>query len=79
MASKVPNALISVAVTPGHSVGIKLEYCSLTAIRTTSKTISAPRAKTSSAHVPADTTARNSPLNSQKGVSLGTPKVCKFL
>ena len=33
---------------PGGSVGTKLGYCSLTAIQTTSKTISAPGAKTCS-------------------------------
>ena len=37
MASKVPDGLDTVAKTFGYSVSIKLGYCSLSAIRTTSK------------------------------------------
>ena len=51
----------------------------MTAIRTISKTISAPGTKTRSVPVAADTTTRNSLLSSQKGFPLGTPKVCNFL
>ena len=76
MASKVPKGL---AITLGYNVGIKLGYCSFTAIQTTPQTISAPVAKPRSVPVAADTTTRNSRLKSQKGFPLGTPKVYSFL
>ena len=79
MASKLPNGLGSVAITPGYSVGIKLEYCSLTAIRTTSNNISATGAKRRAVRVAADTTAGNFLLNSQKTVPLGRSKVRNVL
>ena len=74
MASKVPKRLSSVAITIGHTVGISLGYCSLTAIQTSSKAISAPGAKTRSVPVSADTTTRTLGPKSQKGGPLGTPK-----
>ena len=77
MASKVPKGLGSVAITPGYNVGIKLGYCSSTAIRTTFTTISAPGTKPRSAPAAVDTTTRNTRPNSQKRVSLATPKVSK--
>ena len=67
MASNVPKGLGPVAITPEYSVGIKRGYRSLTSIRTASMTIPAPRAKTRSVPVAADTITRNSRLNSQKG------------
>ena len=75
MASRVVKGFGLVAITPGYSVDIKLGYCSLTAIRTTSKTISDPGAKTRSAPVAADTTTSNSRLKLQKGLPLGKPKI----
>ena len=79
IASKVPKGLGSVAITPGYNVGIKLGYCSFTAIRTTSKTVSVPGAKARSVPVAADTTTRNYRLKSRKGIPFGTPKVCNIL
>ena len=64
---------------PRYSVGIKLGNSSLTAIRTTFYTISAPGAKTCSVPGAAETTMRNPPLNQQEGVLLGTPTVCNIL
>ena len=60
MASKVPKGHGSAAITPGYKIGIKLAYCSFTAIRTTSKTISVPGAKPLSVPVAADTTTQHS-------------------
>ena len=51
-----------------HQTGL----CSIIAIRTNSKTISAPGAKMYSVPVSADTTKRNSRLKSEKRVPLGT-------
>ena len=77
MASKVPNGLGTVVKPPGYSVGIKLGYCSVTTIRTTSNTTSTPGAKRRSAPVAADTTPRNSRLKLQKG--LDTPKFVRLI
>ena len=63
MASNLPKVLISVVITPGHYVGIKLGSCSFTAIQTTSKPTSIPGAKTRSVPVAAKTTTRHSRLN----------------
>ena len=79
IASKEPKGFFSVANFPGYSVGIKVGNCALTDKRTTSKTTSAPGAKTRSVPVAADTITRNSRLKSQKGVPFGTPKVCNFV
>ena len=79
MASKVPNDLGTVAKAPGYSVGIKLGYCSLIAIRTTSKITCTSCVKTRSVPVAADTTPLNSRRKSQKGVPLDAPKLCNLV
>ena len=78
MASSLPNVLISVAITPGHNVGIKLKSCSFTTIRTTSKSLPTPGAKARSVPVAAETTTRHSGLTSLKGVPFGTQKHTMF-
>ena len=79
IASKVPKGLGSVAITPGYNVGIKLGYCSFTAIRTTYNTVSVPGAKAPSVPVAAEKTTRNSQLKSRRGVPFVTPKVFNSL
>ena len=66
MTSKVPNGFGTVATTAGYIVGIKLRYCSLTAIRTTSKTTSTPGAETRSVPVAAKPTPTKFPAKIEK-------------
>lgn len=55
------------AKDPRYKVGVKLGFCSFTAVRTTSETIFTPEAKTRSVPVAVETTPQNSRLFPQKG------------
>ena len=66
----------SVAFEPGYNIGMGVENCSLTAIRTTFNTTSVPGDKTRSLPaVAVDTSTRNSRLKSEKGVLVTHSKI----
>ena len=69
----------SVAIEPGHKVGINAGSCSFTAIGTTSHTTSTPGARVRSLPVTADTSTRNPPPKSRKGVPVHTPKLWSLM
>ena len=70
MASNEAYGRGSVAFEPGYNVGLIFGNCPLTAILTTSNTTSVPGDKTRSLPVTADTSTRNTRLNSEKYVPI---------